>query len=568
VTAGARPTRPLPMPSNRPLPTFLPFVAAVAMAATAPAQDAAPPNPNPYRLVPFHADFPAELSYPPQQALEYDRTRRQMLLQVANNLQGNVRREAWQMATEFFWRAPEDAGEPLVELMDRSMANPALTDVVKNAVEAMAKMGDRAFDVPLRRALQHKHDAVRYAAYAALCACGSDATLRELEADFVHMDSRGRAAWLRAVRERLGDDAVELLQKQMAASYHATVRDQVLKEALRMPAEQAARILRVRWDEAALEFKAIIAGVLHAAGDAAGTAWLRDALRAEDPMVVSAALQYGAFGELGPLREDFLRCSSHLRPEVRLAVARTLTRVPGSDVADVYEVLAAPDEIWEVRALALRELTRRGRGQVVSVLLEELPTATGMRLQSLLNQLGASGDDRAAAVLVERFERAPEGEGREFLQALAHNGSLAAARALGDIYRGPERRVARSASGWLTTLNYLPTLLLNLRGHEAEVLALYRSLPREDWRRRALLLPSLAGIASDRGEGVARDEFLGPVRTILFDKDELPQLRVLALNLLSLRHLTLEDALRLKNERFAQQDGMRALWNDFLFDFF
>ena len=69
--------------------------------------------PNPYRLTPFHPDFPSTLEYPPMISREYDRTRRQVLKQLASNLQGNVRREAWQIATEFYWRAPEDAVEPL-----------------------------------------------------------------------------------------------------------------------------------------------------------------------------------------------------------------------------------------------------------------------------------------------------------------------------------------------------------------------------------------------------------------------------------------------------------------------
>ncbi|MFT4841980.1 MAG: hypothetical protein ACI90M_002449, partial [Candidatus Azotimanducaceae bacterium] len=111
-------------------------------------------SPNIYRFEPFQAAFPAELEYPPMLSREYDKTRRQVLRQVASNLQGNVRREAWQIATEFFWRAPEDAAEPLIETMDRAMGNPALGDVVRNCVEAMGKMANTEFDGALVRALQ------------------------------------------------------------------------------------------------------------------------------------------------------------------------------------------------------------------------------------------------------------------------------------------------------------------------------------------------------------------------------------------------------------------------------
>src|SRR5436190_12176107 len=105
--------------------------------APAPAGDA-----NPYRLAPFHADFPIPLEYPPRAGLEYDRTRNQILERLAANLQGNVRREAWLSAQEFFWHAPDDAVEPLVEAMDRAFGNPSIGDVVKNCVEAMGRMGN------------------------------------------------------------------------------------------------------------------------------------------------------------------------------------------------------------------------------------------------------------------------------------------------------------------------------------------------------------------------------------------------------------------------------------------
>ncbi len=529
---------------------------------------------NPFNLRPFHADFPVDLEYPRHQGLEFESTRRQILQQLASNLQGNVSREAWLMATEFYWRAPEDAVEPLIEEMDRAMGNPALGDVVRNCVEAMGKMGDERFDPALRRALQHKNPAVQQAAYASLGTAGTVETLRRLRADFGLMDGRSRSAWLRAVRLRLPEDRVEILRELMLAQVPSSVRDQVLEQALQLPTAEAAAVLEGRWDDAVDEFKAIIAGVLHANGDATGTVWLREALRGEDVQRMTHAIRRCAFGPdasaaIGDLREDVLRTTTHLRPEVRLAAAKLLTRVEGDDVVDVYEVLTAPTEIWDIRAIALRELTRRGRRQIVSVLLEELPTATGTRLQSIVNQLSASGDPRAVPVLVERFERAPAGEGRPFLQALAQNGSDAAAEALCRIFAAEERVVARSDGGDLTTRTYLPLLLLNLRGSERVVLDTFLALPRDAWRLRAHLLPTIAGYAADRrDQPELRDACLAPVRAILFDKEELPQLRVLALNLLTRNWLTVEDALRLKNMRHDEAPAMRVLIADFLHQYF
>ena len=525
---------------------------------------------NPYKLQPFEAAFPVPLDYPPMQGVEYTRTRRQALRRLADNLQGNTTRETWQLATEFFWRAPEDVVDPLVDAMDRAMGSRALGDVVRNCVEAMGKTRNVEFDSALRRAAEHKSENVRQAAYVALASAGTEATLRQLADAFTTMTGRGREAWLRGVRLRLPEQRVELLKAVMAANYPIHVRDQILKEAVKLPVAEAAEVLGTRWATAVDQFKAIIAGVKHANGDGAGTAWLAEALDSEDLDVVTWGVRHCAFGPspneaLGSLRERLLRLSTHLRPEVRLEVAKQLTRISGDDVEAVFEVMTAPDEIWDVRALATRELTRRGRAQLVSVLLEELPTATGTRMQGIINQLSASGDPRAVEVMVQRFRKAGPGQGRPFVQAIAQNGSEAAAEALFDLYEGPEVLVTRGSDRSLTTRNYLPTLFLNLRGSERVIVRRFLALPRDAWELRARLLPTITGFATDRrGDSELVELCIEPVRALLFDSDELPQLRVLALNTLSRNWLTIEDAMRLKRMMRKESLGMRALFADFL----
>ncbi|MFT6077990.1 MAG: hypothetical protein ACI8UD_000215 [Planctomycetota bacterium] len=531
-------------------------------------------SPNIYRFEPFQAAFPAELEYPPMLSREYDKTRRQVLRQVASNLQGNVRREAWQIATEFFWRAPEDAAEPLIETMDRAMGNPALGDVVRNCVEAMGKMANTEFDGALVRALQHKNPAVRQQAYASLAQSGTEKTLRRLVADFAHMDGSSRQAWLSAVGKRLVKDRAVLLRAVMMTDYPGPIRDQVLKETLTLPAAEAAVILKGRWLEAVDEFKAIIAGVLHAAGDGAGTAWLQQALQGEDLQLTRYAIRNCMYGDdadnvIGVLREDLLRTTTHLRPEIRLEAAKQLTRMAGDDIANIFEVLTAPDEIWEIRGLAVRELTRRGRSEIVSVLLEELETATGTNLRNIINQLSVSGDPRAVSVLVDRFETSPIGEGRAFLQAIAQNASDAAAEALCKLFAGPVRLVSRSEDNPLTTRSYIPLLLLNLRGSEQVVVDYFLALPKDAWELRSRLMPTITGYAVDRRQQKAlRKACIDPMRAVLMDSSELPQLRVQALNLLARNWLTIEDVMRLQRMRRNEQPGMRALIGDFLLDAF
>lgn len=527
---------------------------------------------NPYRLQPFHADFPAVLEYPNRSGLEYGRTRRQALERVVANLQGNARREAWLMAMEFFWNGPEEAVEPLVEAMDRAFGKP-LDDVVKNCVEAMGKMANEGLDPALQRALEHKNSNVRQAALTALATSGKLTTLRNLFQLFPQMDARSRTAWLRAARLRLGAEAVPLLRQLMMAPYHPAVRQQVLTEALLLPAAQAAEVLRGRWAEAQGELKATIAGVLHAAGDTSGTAWLRDVLQGEDQSMLTQAIPHCAFAaqqQLGDLRDSVLRLSNHPRAEVRHEVAKVLAKLDGDDIAAVFESLAVPEETVETRSIALRELTRRGRTQFVTSMLEELATATGTRQRWLLNQLATSGDLRGVPVFLERFEKAPAGEGRPFVQAMALARGDAATAGLLQLFLGPVRLIDRGdgKGDRFTTLNYVPTMLLNLRGSEHLIVTAFQQLPREDWLRRAALLPTLVGIVSDRDDPALREACLPLVRGVLFDREELPQLRVLALNLLTRRYLTIDDAMRLQNGRPAETPAFRLLLADFLNDYF
>ena len=111
----------------------------------------------------------------------------------------------------------------------------------------------------------------------------------------------------------------------------------------------------------------------------------------------------------------------------------------------------------------------------------------------------------------------------------------------------------------------LPTLLLNARGNEEVVVRAFRAIDQGAWELRARLLPTLAGIASDRrGQEDVQAMCIEPVREVLFDRSAAPQLRVLALNLLTRSWLSVDDVLRLKNGLREESKGMRLLLTDYL----
>lgn len=552
------------------------------------AQQAGPGNPpghppgNPYGIEPWHADYPVPLVLPHRAAPDfYERTRRQALEQVVANLQGNVRREAWQMATEFFWRAPPDCVEPLIAMMDRWFGREGMHDMVKNVLEAMAKaasreeIGPEAFDDALRRALEHPNPVVHQAVFAAMATAASAATIRRCAAGVLGgMDGRARKSWLRAARLRLGDEAVTIFRNLMVPEVPIDVRDQVVLETLELAPADAARVLEALWPDAQGEFKTLIAGVRHAAGVSSGTLWLQQALASENIKTIVHALRQLTRGAPGPLLNQLLELSTHPEPQVRLEVARVLTTVPDEGATRALETLAAPDEFLDIKKVAVRELTRRGRTDTVTFLLEEMATATGTRLRVQSELLVASGDPRAVAVFRERFLEAPATEGRQFLQALAFCGAPGAAEALLELFLGPERPVTGddAYAGTLTTVNYIPVLLPNLRGSEPLLLQGFHRIPAGDHVRRAHYLQALTTIAADRTDEAVRAPIVGLLRSLLFDREQPPQLRIQALNSLTQKFLDLDDAMRLKRlqEPVGDRESprLRALWKDFLFEYF
>jgi hypothetical protein len=106
---------------------------------------------------------------------------------------------------------------------------------------------------------------------------------------------------------------------------------------------------------------------------------------------------------------------------------------------------------------------------------------------------------------------------------------------------------------------------LNLRGSEHVIVDRFLKLPKEQWELRARVMGTITGYAADRRQDQELVErCVEPVRKVLFDQSELPQLRVLALNLLTRNWLTIDDAMRLKRMIRKEQPGLRGLFADFL----
>jgi hypothetical protein len=138
------------------------------------------------------------------------------------------------------------------------------------------------------------------------------------------------------------------------------------------------------------------------------------------------------------------------------------------------------------------------------------------------------------------------------------------------LFLGPEQALTDldRRGGALTTLNYLPTLMLNVRGVESRMVQAWAGIPSADLVRRAHYLAMLANVAADRADPAVQRPIHALLRGVLFDRSEASQLRVLALNLLTRKLLTLEDAMRMKQAMAGEKEPMAGLFSDFLFEYF
>ena len=114
---------------------------------------------------------------------------------------------------------------------------------------------------------------------------------------------------------------------------------------------------------------------------------------------------------------------------------------------------------------------------------------------------------------------------------------------------------------------YAAVLMMNARGAESETVQLYDELPKSDYRRRAQMIKIMASIAADREDPRLHGEVYARLRAALADVEEIPQIRLLALELLR-RDLATDDAMRIKRMLPKEKTPMRRALNNFLHEFF
>jgi len=518
----------------------------------------------------WHQDFPFEVHLSPAvDGRWYEATKREALDHVVAHLSGACSPDAWIMAKRFFARAGEEVVPALVAAMDRAVQNRETADMVENLAEAMGHMVGTTspeMSAALLRALKVPKTSVQNKVMSALSVVGTPDAIRAA-GPFVHqLSARARSDWLLAVRRHLPANEVERIYRGLLYSEeNASMFPATVDQAVKLEPATAVRLLEPLWEGASGKLRFMIANVLHASGDLRGTRYLLDQLEHGDALAKKTVLSVALLGDVDWLLDQILKLSRDPDAGVRQGVVEVIAGLPGENIDNVLSVLAMDPDV-SVRQPALFALGRRGKRDHLDRLVEQVRTATGSKLVSALVDLGSAADASAISAIYERMMKAPEHERRKFIQVIGRSGTPEGFAALKKIFLGPEGPIDRR--GERTTLTYVGVLFPNLRGSRRELLDLYHELPSSDYRRRAAVINSLGNLAAVVDDEEFRTSVYDLCREVVQNQDEIPQMRLLALEYLR-RDLNLDDMImitRLQNTE--ENQTMRRAWTAMLFEFF
>ena len=522
---------------------------------------------HPLGFLVWHDDLPITVPLSPHTMGHwYPRTASQALEQVVKNLSGSCTQDAWHFARDFFKRAPADAEELLISEMERSFLAPDRGEIVENIVDAMGAAARPVFAPSLLRATTHSREGVRSKSMAAMVFSGTKESVLAARKNWDKLDPRCKLDWVRAAPRYLGDELVPIFHEILETSDLQYLHKEVQNQIRTMPAEKAIAIVKPLYERANKENKLYYALILHQKGDKAGTIVMRDAMRSDQPGLKAAVLEACAGTDFEWLLPEVLKCSNDDDAGVRRAAAIALGSVPGKNVDNVLEVLGL-DRDDQVRRVALFWLRKRGQRKLLDETVAAIPTASGTRLRTLIEDASAAADGAAVPAIMSRYEQVraqSPPEARDLLRTVAFMRAPEAFEPLAKVFLGPIYNF--DPAGRLNSRDYAATLLANLTGEEPRVLALYESIPKSDPARRVLALHTLGNLATHAARESA-ELIYSKYRALVADRSEEPQVRMLALTYLR-KDMRLEDAIKVKKMLEGEDEPMRRALNDFLFEFF
>lgn len=543
-----------------------PPVTPIAQATTTrPATSTRPAHPLGFAV--WHDDLPIEVPLSPSGPGHwYSRTPSQALEQVVKNLSGTCTQDAWHFARDFFKRAPEDGDEVLIEHMERAFLAPDRGEIVENIVDAMGAAARPVFAPSLLRAVGHSREGVRSKAMAALTRSGTRETLQAAYKNWEKLEPRCRLEWVRAAAQHLGDEIAPIYRTILESQDLVYLHREVLNQLKVLTPARVVAVVKPIFEKAPRDERVHYALMMHMKGDPTGTTVIRETMRGTQPGLKASVLEACVGTDFEWLLPEVLKASTDDDAGVRRAAAIALAPVPGDNVDKVLEILGL-DRDDQVRRAALFALKKRGQRKLLDELVTAIPTATGSRFRTLLEDVSAAADGAAIPAIMGRYEQikvqSPP-DARDLLRIVAFMRAPEAFEPLSNVFLGPI--YAFDPAGRLNSRDYLGTLLANLGGEEPRVLALFDALPRSDPARRAVLLHTLGNMATHAVRENAALVY-ARYRALLADRGEEPQIRLLALAYLR-KDMRLDDMQKLKKMLEGEDEAMRRALNNFLFEFF
>ncbi|MGE0141696.1 MAG: HEAT repeat domain-containing protein [Planctomycetota bacterium] len=518
----------------------------------------------PHGFATWHEDFPGAPQRPhlsPRIAgRTYDRTRGQALEKVIDNLRGACSRDAWLFARDLCGRLDPADAPPMIEALDRALTRHDGADHVENILHCLSLSAQPRAAESILRALGQPREAVQTAALLALAASGTPDTVRSARGALEGVTTRGIKSWAMAASKFLpAAEIIDAYRQILADARYYNIHSPVADAALLLPLEQALAVFEPFGDDLPDLVRPKLLVLRYSAGDEAAEIALRQALRSTDPQARRGVVGVLAAARVDDFQEELLLLSDDADPAIRVGVVPLLGRIASEGALAALDTLGV-DDVMEVRRAALAELVRLGRRGVLDDLINEVRTAHGSRMRVAIEDLVAAKDPSVIPVLAARLKQAPDLERTDFLRAIALTTRAEAFEPMWTIFESEEPWAAAERD--LTAL-----LMANARGAELKLLEAFRRLPSADYRRRGLILSTLASVAVDREDDAIRRPIFAEFRRILGDASELPQMRLLALEMLR-RDLSLADQEWLRGLSPKLDSALRAAVSDFLFEFF
>lgn len=524
-----------------------------------------------YEFEQWRDDFPYPLHVPQRRIGQwYDRNAQQALEKVVANLSGLCSKPAWTMAKEFFGRHREESQEILIEKLDETQRKRDGYDQAENILGVISQLKSPAFARVLVRTAAHQHPGIRRAAYRALTFSGDEAAVLEIGKGYRRMNKVETVDWIKAAAAQLSDkELFPLFRAMLTEQRYADVYAFVFEAATKLEPKRAAQLFLPIWLNMPVDLQLHVAGVLHAAGDERGTEQLRRALvlPIKIPKKKLVAVQGATKGDPRPMLNELLALTNEDREDLNLLILNAIREIPGQVIDDTLLTLTDESKPFQIRQYALLALAERGKTTELDALVELIKQEPeGNKYRAAIADLVGARYGKAVPVLLERMKKGSQKSEVFYLRMIARINRKESFTALREVFLRPEYTLPWRERHSNVTL--LGVQFSNLSTCNSEMIQLLGELPRADVRRRAALVHALANLAGSRREDTAySDPIYAALRARVFDVEELPQMRILALDYIR-KDLRLRDAMELRARLQKEKTAMRQYLSDYLIEFF